>query len=167
MWVAAQSLPVRSDNIITDAANEDWGCLGIGAGYVSDIDICRNEISDVSYTGISLGWGWNRQPCAMSGNHVWRNLIYHYARHLYDVAGIYTLGSQPGTVIEKNTVRDIYHPSYVHDPEHWFYLYTDEGSSHITLRNNWTPTEKYLQNANGPGNVWEKNGMTSPQPQNH
>jgi hypothetical protein len=156
-----------SDNIITDAANEDWGCLGIGAGYVSDIDICHNEISDVSYTGISLGWGWNRQPCAMSGNHVWRNLIYHYARHLYDVAGIYTLGSQPGTVIEENTVRDIYHPSYVHDTEHWFYLYTDEGSSHITLRNNWTPTEKYLKNANGPGNVWENNGMISPQPQNH
>ena len=52
----------------------------------------------------------------------------------------------------------IYSPSYVHDPEHWFYLYTDEGSSGITLRHNWTPSEKYLKNAVGPGNVWEDNG---------
>ena len=25
-------------------------------------------------------------------------------------------------------------------------------------RDNWTEGEKYLQNANGPGNVWENNG---------
>ena len=55
-------------------------------------------------------------------------------------------------------MRDIARPSYVHDPEHWFYLYTDEGSSHITLKDNWTPTEKFLKNANGPGNVWLNNG---------
>ena len=55
-------------------------------------------------------------------------------------------------------VRDIATPSYVHDPNHWFYLYTDEGSSNITLRDNWTPSEKFLKNANGPGNVWENNG---------
>jgi hypothetical protein len=47
---------------------------------------------------------------------------------------------------------------YVHDPEHWFYLYTDEGSSFITVRDNWCPAEKFLQNATGPGNVWTNNG---------
>jgi hypothetical protein len=26
------------------------------------------------------------------------------------------------------------------------------------VRDNWTPEEKYLQNANGPGNVWQNNG---------
>ena len=64
--------------------------------------------------------------------------------------------------IEGNVVRDIYSPSYAHDPNHWFYLYTDEGSSYITVRNNWTPTEKYLKNANGPGNTWENNGPNVP-----
>ena len=34
----------------------------------------------------------------------------------------------------------------------------DEVSSFITVRDNWTEGEKYLQNANGPGNVWENNG---------
>ena len=146
------------NNRIDDAANEDWGCLGIGAGFVRDIRIEHNEISNVSYTGISMGWGWNQQTCAMANNVVRANYIHHYARHMYDTAGIYTLGSQPHTFIEENVVSDIYTPGYVHDPEHWFYLYTDEGSSYITLRNNWTPTEKYLKNANGPGNTWENNG---------
>lgn len=147
-----------TNNLITDVTNEDWGCVGIGAGFVRDIRICNNEISEVSYTGISMGWGWNQQVCSMANNLVRGNLIHHYAKHMYDTAGIYTLGSQPHSLIEGNVVRDIYSPSYAHDPNHWFYLYTDEGSSYITVRNNWTPTEKYLKNANGPGNTWENNG---------
>ena len=141
-----------------DVTNEDWGCVAICAGYVSGITIEHNTIHNVSYTGISLGWGWNRDLVCMKDNKVHANLIYDYARHMYDCAGIYTLGNQPGTMITENVVRDIAKPSYVHDPNHWFYLYTDEGSSNITIRDNWTPEEKYLQNANGPGNVWENNG---------
>ena len=141
-----------------DVSNEDWGCVAIAAGYVSDMNIEHNTIHDVSYTGISLGWGWNRDEVCMKNNRVHANLIYNYAQHMYDCAGIYTLGNQPGTLISENVVRDIARPSYVHDPNHWFYLYTDEGSSNITLRDNWTPEEKFLKNANGPGNVWENNG---------
>ena len=141
-----------------DVTNEDWGCVAICAGYVSGICIEHNTINNVSYTGISLGWGWNRDLVCMKDNKVYANLIYDYAQHMYDCAGIYTLGNQPGTVISENVVRDIASPSYVHDPNHWFYLYTDEGSSNITRRDNWTPSEKFLKNANGPGNVWENNG---------
>ena len=147
-----------TNNLIEDVTNEDWGCVGIGAGFVKGIKICNNEIREVSYTGISMGWGWNRQVCSMSDNLVKGNLIHHYAKHMYDTAGIYTLGAQPHSFVEENVVRDIYSPSYAHDPNHWFYLYTDEGSSFITVRNNWTPAEKYLKNANGPGNTWENNG---------
>ncbi len=147
-----------TNNRITDVTNEDWGCVGIGAGFVKGIKICHNEISEVSYTGISMGWGWNRQVCSMSDNLIQGNLIHHYAKHMYDTAGIYTLGAQPHSFIEGNVVRDIYTPGYAHDPNHWFYLYTDEGSSYITVRNNWTPSEKFLKNANGPGNTWENNG---------
>lgn len=145
-------------SLFYDVSNEDWGCVAICAGYVSGITIDHNTIHDVSYTGISLGWGWNRDLVCMKDNKVHANLIYNYANHMYDCAGIYTLGNQPGTLISENVVRDIATPSYVHDPNHWFYLYTDEGSSNITLRDNWTPTEKFLKNANGPGNVWENNG---------
>ena len=141
-----------------EIGNEDWGCLAIAAGYVGDVNIEHNEISEVPYSGISLGWGWTQTVNCMRNNRVHANLIHHYAKHMYDVAGIYTLGSQPKSYVTENCVHSIYKPGYVHDPNHWFYLYTDEGSSFITVRDNWTEGEKYLQNANGPGNVWENNG---------
>ncbi|KQN39004.1 hypothetical protein ASE92_06225 [Pedobacter sp. Leaf41] len=146
------------DNLITDVTNEDWGAVGIGAGYVKGIKIIHNEISDVSYSGISMGWGWTKTPNAMKNNTISANKIHHYGKHMYDVAGIYTLSAQPESFITENVVDSIYKAPYAHLPDHWFYLYTDEGSSEFTIKNNWTPTEKYLQNANGPGNVWENNG---------
>lgn len=149
---------IVENNYITNVANEDWGALGICAGYVSDFTIAHNEISEVPYTGISLGWGWNQNVVCMRNNKIHANLIHHYAKHMYDVAGIYTLGAQPKTIVSENCVHTIYSPGYVHDPNHWFYLYTDEGSSFITVRDNWTEGEKFLKNANGPCNVWENNG---------
>lgn len=147
-----------SNNYITDVTNEDWGCVGIAAGFVRDINIEHNEISEVAYTGISLGWGWTKTVNCMRNNIVHANYIHHYGKHMYDVAGIYTLSVQSKSFITENVVEDIYKPSYVHDPNHWFYLYTDEGSSFITVKDNWCPAEKFLQNANGPGNTWENNG---------
>lgn len=147
-----------SNNYFTEVANEDWGCLAICAGYVRDINIEHNEISEVPYSGISLGWGWTQTVNCMRNNRVHANLIHHYAKHMYDVSGIYTLGSQPKSYVTENCVHSIYKPGYVHDPNHWFYLYTDEGSSFITVKDNWTEGDKYLKNANGPGNEWINNG---------
>jgi len=146
------------NNLITDITNEDWGAVGIGAGYVRGIKILHNEISDVSYSGISMGWGWTKTQNAMKNNTISANKIHHYGKHMYDVAGIYTLSAQPESFITENAIDSIYKAPYAHLPEHWFYLYTDEGSSYFTIKNNWTPTEKYLQNANGPDNLWENNG---------
>lgn len=146
------------NNYLTDVANEDWGCVAICAGYVTDINISHNEISEIPYSGISLGWGWTKTVNCMRNNRVHANRIHHYARHMYDVAGIYTLSVQSKTFITENVVEAIYSPSYVHDPHHWFYLYTDEGSSFMVVKDNWCPEEKFLQNANGPGNTWENNG---------
>jgi len=145
-------------NLVTDCTNEDWGCVGISAGYVRDFHIEHNEVSEVAYSGICVGWGWTRTINCMRNNHIIGNYIHHYAKHMYDVGGIYTLSAQPGTVISENRIDSIYHPTYVHDPKHWFYFYFDEGSSYITIRNNWCPEEKFMRNANGPGNVWENNG---------
>lgn len=145
-------------NGISRIGQEDWGTLGIAAGYVSNALIAYNDIRDVPYSGISLGWGWTQSLNLMEGNEVYRNYICRYAQHCYDVAGIYTLSAQPKTFITENAVEEIYHPSYVHDPNHWFYLYCDEGSSFITVQDNWCPSEKFLRNANGPGNTWQNNG---------
>lgn len=147
-----------SNNMVTDVANEDWGCVGIGAGYVKGINISHNEVCGASYTGISVGWGWTRTANALGDNRITANKINHYAKYMYDVSGIYTLSAQAGTRISENYVDSIYKAAYPHDPHHWFYLYLDEGSSNIAVSNNWTPSEKFLKNANGPGNFWDNNG---------
>lgn len=147
-----------SNNYITDVTNNDWGCVAICAGFVRDINIEYNEISEISYTGISLGWGWTKTVNCMQNNRIHGNYIHHYGKHMYDVAGIYTLSVQSKSYITENAVEKIYTPSYVHDPHHWFYLYTDEGSSFFTVKDNWCPEEKFLKNANGPGNEWTNNG---------
>jgi hypothetical protein len=147
-----------SNNLVTQVTNEDWGCVGIGAGYVKQTTITHNEIADVNYTGISMGWGWTKTSNVMKDNRIMANRIHHYGKNNYDVAAIYTLSAQPGTLISENYIDSIYKAPYAHIPSHWFYLYTDEGSSGITVKNNWCPSEKFLQNANGPGNTWENNG---------
>lgn len=146
------------NNLITNVSNEDWGCLGISAGFVKDLLVAHNEINEVSYSGIAVGWGWTKTLNAMSNNHIYANKIHHYAKHMYDVAGVYTLSAQPGSSITENYIDSIYKVPYAHLPDHWFYLYTDEGTSFYTVKDNWCPAEKFLQNANGPNNIWQNNG---------
>lgn len=147
-----------ANNLITDTANEDWGGVALAAGFVRDTTIAHNEISHTSYTGISVGWGWTRTANTMRNNLIHANYIHHIATRMADTAGVYTLSNQPGTVVSENVVDAVVMGPYVHDPEHWFYLYTDEGTSGVTVRDNWCPAEKFLQNANGPGNTWTNNG---------
>lgn len=149
---------IISSNLVTDVTNEDWSCVGIGIGYSRNTVVEHNEVENVSYSGITTGWGWSPTPNAMKNNKIIGNKIHHYGKHNYDCAGIYTLSSQPGSLISENKIDSIVKAPYVHLPSHWFYLYTDEGSSYITVKDNWTPTTKYLQNANGPGNEWINNG---------
>lgn len=147
-----------SNNLVTDATNEDWSCVGIGLGYTRNSIVEHNEIENVSYTGISMGWGWSPTANAMKNNTISKNKIHHYGKHNYDCAGIYTLSAQPNSFIIENYVDSIYKAPYAHLPSHWFYLYTDEGSSYFRVKDNWTPSQKYLQNASGPGNNWINNG---------
>ena len=146
------------NNLITNVTNEDWGCVGISAGYVKGINIEYNEVCDVSYSGICVGWGWTKTINAMRNNRIFANKVTHYAKHMYDVGGLYTLSAQPGTLISDNYIDSIYKAPYAHDPNHWFYFYLDEGSAYINIKNNWCPADKVMRNSNGPGNTWENNG---------
>ncbi len=146
------------NNFITNATNEDWGAVGIGCGFVSRTSIRHNEIENVSYSGISLGWGWTPEQNMMKDNRIVANKIHHYGKWNYDCSGIYTLSAQENSIIEDNYIDSIYKSPIAHLPSHWFYIYTDEGSSNFTVKNNWTPSQKYLQNNSGPGNTWSNNG---------
>ncbi len=147
-----------ANNLLSDCANEDWGGVAVIAGSVRDFAIEHNLIDGTSYTGISLGWGWTRTLNAARHNVVRANRIEHVATRMSDTAGIYTLSAQPDTLIAENVIGEIKMSPWVHDPEHWFYLYTDEGTTSVTVRDNWCPAPRFLKNATGPGNLWENNG---------
>jgi hypothetical protein len=147
-----------ANNVLRDIGNEDWGGIPIIAGFVRDTAIEHNDIYESSYSGISLGWGWTRTANVMRNNRVQANRLERIALRTADNAGIYTQSNQPGTVVSENAVFPMVMSPWVHDADHWFYLYTDEGSSFITVRDNWVPAEKFLENAIGPGNVWKNNG---------
>jgi hypothetical protein len=55
-------------------------------------------------------------------------------------------------------VHTILKAPYAHDPNHFFYMYLDEGSAYITIKDNWLEVDKVMKNSNGPGNTWENNG---------
>ncbi len=151
-----------ANNLFVDVANVDWGCVAVIAGFVRGVTIEHNEIRDVSYTGISLGWGWVIAESAMRDNHVRNNHIHRYGMHMYDTAGIYTLSSQPDSSITGNSVHSILRPSYVHDPHHWSYIYLDEGSDHFLVEDNWTEGVKFSTNRTGENNVWRRTGPHAP-----
>jgi hypothetical protein len=146
------------NNLFTNIGNEDWGTVAIGCGFAANVSINHNEIENVPYSGISLGWGWTSNDNIMANNSVYANKIHHFGMHNYDCAGIYTQSKQTNSDISYNYIDSIYKAAYAHLPSHWFYIYADEGSSNIRFSDNWTPSTKYLQNANGPGNSWNNNG---------
>lgn len=138
------------NNLFTDIANEYWGCVGILAGYVDHVNITHNELKELSYSGISLGWGWTHSPTVLKGNRIQGNLVHRYGKYNYSCGGLYTLSAQEGTVIKENSVHSIYQSPYAHDPSAGFAIYLDEASSGMTVIDNWTDTAHFGFNQNGP-----------------
>jgi len=132
--------------------------VGISIGFASDINIEHNEVSHLNYSGICVGWGWTPTISCQKNNRVFANDIHHFAKNMYDVGGIYTLSAQPDMEISNNYIHNLEKAPYAHIPEHYQYIYLDEGSSYIRIRNNRTEKDKFFSNRPGPGNEWENNG---------
>lgn len=150
-----------ANNLITNVTNEDWGCVGIGAGYVSDVTIEHNEVSHLNYSGICVGWGWTRLNSGMKNNHIHANYVHHFARQLYDAGGLYTLSSQPGSGITNNRIEHLIDAPYATN-DRAFYIYLDEATDHYRIENNWCPEAKFGTNAPGEGVTWGENGPKVP-----
>ena len=111
---------VVSSNVITRIGAEYRDAAGIFLGYVRDVEIIHNEISNVPYSGIAMGWGWGR-PSYARDNRIAFNRIDDYLRVLNDGGGVYTLSPQPGTEIHDNHITG--------NHGYWGCLYPDEGSA--------------------------------------
>lgn len=145
------------NNLVSEVTNEDWGCVGIGAGYVKNIHIEHNEVCHVNYSGICVGWGWTSLESGMSGNRIEANYVHHFARRLYDAGGLYTLSNQPGSVMRNNRIEHLTDAPYATN-DRAFYIYFDEATNGYTVENNWCPSERFDSNRPGPDNVWKNNG---------
>jgi len=141
--IREQSLDQSRANEISDCHIHDGGklfqsAIGVWIGQSPDNQITHNLIHDFYYTGISIGWTWGYGSALASNNLVEFNHVHHIGVKsdgdgpvLSDMAGIYTLGKQPGTRIVNNLWHDIAAVRY----GGWG-IYFDEGSSGILAESN-------------------------------
>ncbi|MFC5665273.1 ricin-type beta-trefoil lectin domain protein [Kitasatospora misakiensis] len=137
------------DNRISDVAKDYKDMAGILSTYVTHAVITHNEVSDLAYDGIDVGWGWgandvggsqdyrnrglyNYQPVYTTATTLKNTVISYNKVHgtkkvFHDGGSIYTLSANPGTTIDHN---------YIYDNRNTVGLYLDEGSRYETLSNN-------------------------------
>lgn len=125
------------NNLVENCYIHDGGHLskagiGVWIGRSSHHTVRRNEISNLDYSAISVGWSWGYAPSSANHNLVEFNYLHHIGNGvLSDMGAIYCLGLSPGTVLRGNVMHDIF--SYTYGG--WG-LYTDEGSADILMEQN-------------------------------
>ena len=80
-----------SENWVHNVGAEYPGAVGVWLGYTKGSVVTHNQVSDVPYTGISVGWGgWHTDtlhpdnPNINADNVVANNLIFNYMQTLED-----------------------------------------------------------------------------------
>ncbi len=125
---ADQDRPTRVDitnNVIRRIGYEFRSSPAVIAYYVSYVRIMRNDIADVPYTGISLGWGWGQDIKACTNNLIAYNKIFNVTNPTHDGAHIYVLSPNYNTYINNNWC--------VGSGDKRGGIYPDEGSAHLDI----------------------------------
>lgn len=125
------------NNYIESVGFEYGGAIGIAAGYATSILIEHNELRNLAYTGISLGWGWTDQPNAMKNNRIIANVIEAPMLLFSDGGGIYTLSEMPGSLIARNFIRNVKRSEWADPHTTTKAYYLDEHTGGMTFSSNW------------------------------
>jgi hypothetical protein len=173
-----------TDNLISGVAKDYKDMAGILSTYVTHADIEHNEVTNLPYDGIDIGWGWgmndpggsqdyanrgtyNYQPIyttatTLKNTVVNDNRIHGTKKLFHDGGSLYNLSANPGAVFNDN---------YIYDNQHTVGLYLDEGSRYVTLTNNvvqdsgvWAFTNANANNhtdGNAFNQNWYNGGSTS------
>jgi len=118
------------NNVIRRVGIEFFGSPAISVYYARKITITHNDIKDVPYSGVSIGWGWgNDDPIRLdAGNIIFsHNRIINSSVVCRDGGFTYTQGNLANSFIENN---------YFENSEDYGGMYFDSGSGGYTARNN-------------------------------
>jgi hypothetical protein len=128
------------DNHLYGLPREYHGGVAIINGYSQHDTITHNQIDDVAYSAISMGWGgWPDKiskpatPNLSHDNKVSDNLIFNYMQLLDDGGGIYTQGLTGTSLADGEKVTG----NVIHDQ--WGLgknVYTDNGCTYETIDGN-------------------------------
>lgn len=117
-----------ANNVIRRAAEEFRGGCGISLYYVNSVNVHNNDIKDVPYTGITLGWGWGEDISECANNTIAYNRIENVTSPTHDGAHIYTLGPLRNTVIKGNYC--------IKAGDYRGGIYLDEGTGYVSVTEN-------------------------------
>lgn len=133
------------NNYIHDVAVQYVAGVGIFAGYTNGTVIAHNEICNLPYSGMSIGWGWGEEDAGGGAEDYYQPFFYKEPtpsgnlrceyNHIHDVmlqrndgGAVYTIGNMPGSVIRGNLIHDtVGRPGGI---------YLDEGSGFIEVTGN-------------------------------
>jgi hypothetical protein len=129
------------DNYFHAVAAEYQDSAALFVGYAQYTTITHNQIDDVPYSGISIGWGGWRERFAYlgplsnysRGNVISSNLIFDHMQTLVDGGAIYSNGIEGSSMadaeqITGNVVLNQIHPSWG--------IYTDNGTQFVRVGSN-------------------------------
>ena len=138
-----------SNNLVSGVAEDYRDMAGILSTYVTHAVITHNEVTNLAYDGIDVGWGWGMNdpggsqdyanrgtynyqpiystPTTLKNTVVSYNLVHGTKKVFHDGGSIYNLSANPGATIDHN---------YIYDNQHTVGLYLDEGSRYLSLSNN-------------------------------
>ncbi len=158
-WLEARYAPRNNtirDCVIRRCAAVNLGCVGIYDGFCDGTRILNNHVTDLPYTGISIGFRWDeaetsQRNCVVEGNHV-----HDVMKVLADGGAIYTLGFQPGTTLRNNLLHDVHRSKFAHGGAPNNGIFFDQGSKGYLVEGNIiynTSGEAIRFNQTGPDNM--------------
>jgi hypothetical protein len=173
-----------SENRIHDLGADYRGIVSVLNTYVTNATVSHNEVYNMPYSGMSLGYGWGSNdaggsdhyanrglynyqpryttPTTASNNRLIGNYIHDVMQQMNDGGCIYTLAWNPSALISGN---------HCLRTNGYFGVYFDEGSKYYTATNNVFSNTGTWATANYWGgenmgnwtvtNNWSTNGSTN------
>lgn len=132
--VAESSRIVVDNNHIYDGGHVYAAGIGVWVAQSSHNQISHNDIHDLLYSGISIGWNWGVEENRTHHNVIELNHVHDLAHGVLSDAGlIYCLGVSPGSVIRNNVFHDTWPYS---KPALGWGIYLDARCGNYTVENN-------------------------------